>query len=53
MKWLATLKRARVEHFLGFVVSTWSSMFSAKAEVEVEVKDRGSNLGVEVVSIGL
>jgi len=30
-------------------------MFGAKAEaeVEVEVEDRGSNLGVEVVSIGL
>jgi len=30
-------------------------MFStkAKAKVEVKVEDRGSNLGVEVISIGL
>jgi len=28
-------------------------MFTTKAEVEVEVEGRGSNLRVEVVSIGL
>ena len=57
MKWLATLKRARIKHFLGFAVSTWSSMFVAKAkaeaEVEVKVEDRGLNLRVEVVSLFL
>ena len=55
MKWLAALKRARIEHFLGFAVSAQSSMFStkAKAKVKVEVEDRGSNIGVEVISIGL
>ncbi len=55
MKWLAALKRARTKHFLGFAISTWSSMFDtkAKAKVEVKVEDRGSNLGVKVISIGL
>src|SRR6266536_5588461 len=53
MKWLAALKRAGIEHFLGFAVGAWSSMFvaEAEAEVEVEVEDRGSNLRVEVVSL--
>ncbi len=25
IEWLAALKRAGIEHFLGFTVSTWSS----------------------------
>ncbi len=57
MKWLAALKRAGIKHFLGFAVGAWSSMFvtevKAKAEVEVKVEDRGSNLRVEVVSLFL
>ncbi len=49
VKWLAALKRAGIEHFLGFAVGAWSSVFGA--EVEVEVESRGSNLRVEVVSL--
>ena len=59
MEWLAALKRNGIEHSPGFAVSAsslklcYGVAFEAEVEVEVEVEGRGSNLGVEVVSIGL